>query len=126
MDAPQLRFLIALLVIIVFLVFLFRVKFHWGEPPRREPPPEFRLIGGSARDALLHFQWRSLTPRERDVAKLASRDLTNDEIARELSISRRTVEKHLQNIYVKLEIHSRGALKTSLPHLELDEDDDTT
>ena len=43
-----------------------------------------------------------LTPRERDVLAQAAEGRTNDEIAEALSLSVRTVERHLSNIYLKL------------------------
>jgi DNA-binding NarL/FixJ family response regulator len=57
----------------------------------------------------------SLTRREREVAELVGRGLTNRQIAKELVLSERTVEKHVANILKKLGLHSReqvAALKT--------------
>ncbi|MFD4639522.1 LuxR C-terminal-related transcriptional regulator [Lentzea sp. NPDC058436] len=51
-----------------------------------------------------------LTPREREVAVLAARGLTNKEIASSLVISVRTVDNHLSNTYAKLGITTRGEL----------------
>ncbi len=48
-----------------------------------------------------------LTGREMDVLKLASKGLTNREIAEELNISFRTVQAHLSNVFGKLEVGSR-------------------
>jgi DNA-binding NarL/FixJ family response regulator len=48
-----------------------------------------------------------LTRREREVAELIGRDLTNRQIAKELVLSERTVEKHVANILKKLGLHSR-------------------
>jgi DNA-binding CsgD family transcriptional regulator len=42
-----------------------------------------------------------LTPREREVALLVARNFSNDEIARELGIKRRTVEVHVHKILKK-------------------------
>lgn len=57
--------------------------------------------------------WRSkeLTRREREIAELAARGLSNREIAEELCITETTVKKHLSNIFEKLEINSRERLK---------------
>jgi DNA-binding CsgD family transcriptional regulator len=52
-----------------------------------------------------------LSPRERRVAGLAARGLTNAEIAAALIISIRTVEHHLQAVYTKLGVHSRQELR---------------
>jgi DNA-binding NarL/FixJ family response regulator len=51
-----------------------------------------------------------LTKREREVAVLAARGLTNKEIAESLVISVRTVDNHLSNTYAKLGIATRGEL----------------
>ena len=48
-----------------------------------------------------------LTTRETEVLKLAARGMTNREIAGELTISVRTVQGHLSNIFGKLEVGSR-------------------
>jgi DNA-binding CsgD family transcriptional regulator len=50
-----------------------------------------------------------LTPREADVLRLVSRGMTDAEVAAELSISPRTVGRHLSSIYDKLEVNSRTA-----------------
>ena len=47
------------------------------------------------------------TDREKDVVKLLLQGKSNKQIALELSISNRTVEFHLGNIYTKLEVTSR-------------------
>ena len=52
---------------------------------------------------------RSLTGRERDVLRLAASGEDNDGIARALSLSTRTVERHLQNAYLKLGVTGRSA-----------------
>lgn len=50
----------------------------------------------------------SLTARERDIARLVARGLTNKEIAAELVISRRTVDTHVEHILTKLGFRSRA------------------
>lgn len=54
------------------------------------------------------------TPRERAVADLAARRLSNDEIAAELGISVRTVENHLSRFYAKTGTDRRG-LRAGIP-----------
>ena len=54
--------------------------------------------------------WASLTPTERDVARLVAEGLANNEIAARLFISRRTVQTHLTHVYAKLGITSRVQL----------------
>lgn len=48
-----------------------------------------------------------LTPREREVLVLIAEGLTNPEIAEELVISVKTVDRHRENIMRKLNLHSR-------------------
>ena len=55
-----------------------------------------------------------LTDREFDVAVLAAGGHSNREIADQLYLSARTVENHLQRIYVKLGVRSRRALEAAL------------
>jgi DNA-binding CsgD family transcriptional regulator len=53
---------------------------------------------------------RVLTPSEERVARLATGGASNETIAKQLSISVRTVETHLQHAYAKLGIRSRREL----------------
>lgn len=55
-------------------------------------------------------QGDQLSPRQRQVAQLAAAGLTNDEIARRLSLSARTVDKHVGAALRKLGLHSRRSL----------------
>ena len=48
-----------------------------------------------------------LTEREMEVLRLAARGLKNQEIAEELSLSIRTVQTHLSNIFGKMSVGSR-------------------
>ncbi len=49
----------------------------------------------------------ALSPREREISALAASGRSNFEIAREFSISHKTVEKHLASVYQKLGVSSR-------------------
>jgi len=51
----------------------------------------------------------TLSPREVDVLRLAADGRTNDEIASDLGLSTRTVERHLSNAYAKLGLTGRAA-----------------
>ncbi|WP_350226958.1 helix-turn-helix transcriptional regulator [Variovorax sp. efr-133-TYG-130] len=74
----------------VAVAFLYRLACR-AEAPLPEVPP----VG--------------LTPREGDVMHWLSRGKTDAEIAALLSISPRTVHKHLEHVYVKLGVETRTA-----------------
>jgi DNA-binding NarL/FixJ family response regulator len=52
----------------------------------------------------------ALTQREREVAILVARGLTNRQVSSELSISERTIHGHVRNILKKLKLRSRVQL----------------
>jgi DNA-binding CsgD family transcriptional regulator len=54
--------------------------------------------------------WASLTSTERDVARLVSEGLGNNDIATRLFVSPRTVQSHLTHVYGKLGLTSRAQL----------------
>jgi DNA-binding CsgD family transcriptional regulator len=54
--------------------------------------------------------WASLTPTERDVVRLVSEGLANNDIATRLFVSPRTVQTHLTHVYTKLGLTSRVQL----------------
>ena len=54
--------------------------------------------------------WASLTPTERDVVRLVSEGLANNDIATRLFVSPRTVQTHLTHVYAKLGLNSRVQL----------------
>ncbi len=66
--------------------------------PEQPPPP------------LADEPTERLTAREREVALLVARGLTNRQIASELSISERTVENHVRRILKKLGFSSRSRI----------------
>src|SRR5580658_4502920 len=51
-----------------------------------------------------------LTGRELEVAGLVAEGLTNQAIARRLSVAPRTAEAHVENIRRKLQVHSRAQI----------------
>jgi DNA-binding CsgD family transcriptional regulator len=63
----------------------------------------------------------SLTPQEWKIATLAATGLTNKQIAERLFLSHRTIGTHLYQIYPKLGISSRAALRDALAALGLDD-----
>jgi DNA-binding CsgD family transcriptional regulator len=64
----------------------------------------------------------SLTAQEMQIATLAATGLTNKQIAERLFLSHRTIGTHLYQIYPKLGITSRAALRDALSGLEADPD----
>jgi len=66
----------------------------WASPAtRHEPQPVFA---------------RGLTEREVEVLRLVARGLSNIEIADELTLSVRTVERHVSNLYAKIDARNRA------------------
>lgn len=53
-----------------------------------------------------------LSPREREILKLIAEGYKNKEIASDLFISLKTVEKHRANLMKKLDLHNAAALTT--------------
>ena len=58
-----------------------------------------------------------LTDREREVLALAAKGMSNDDIAAELTLSVRTVERHLHNVYAKLGVSGRSARAAAVSRL---------
>lgn len=56
----------------------------------------------------------ALSPREREVARLVARGLSNRDVARQLVVSDRTVDNHVYRIFRKLGITSRDQLSALL------------
>jgi DNA-binding CsgD family transcriptional regulator len=67
------------------------------DAPRRRLPPASRPV---------------LTARELHVLRLITTGRTNKEIAHELSLSERTIDRHVTNILTKLDVRSRTAATT--------------
>lgn len=49
----------------------------------------------------------ALTEREKQIVQRIARGMTNKEIAKELAISDKAVEKHISNVFEKWEVKSR-------------------
>jgi len=56
----------------------------------------------------------TLTPQQREIATLAAAGLTNKQIGERLYLSHRTVATHLYQIFPKLGVTSRAALRDAL------------
>lgn len=57
-----------------------------------------------------------LTPRQLQIARWYGAGLTSTEVAARAGISARTARDHLEEIYARLDVHSRAALVTLLAH----------
>jgi DNA-binding NarL/FixJ family response regulator len=55
----------------------------------------------------------ALTEREQDVVALVKKGMTNRQVASELYISSKAVEYHLRNVFGKLGVTSRSALRAN-------------
>ena len=86
-----------------------------------------RLAESALRSLRVHT-WRrgvaepgALTERERDVARLVAAGRSNPEIAQELFLSRKTIERHVSNVLAKLGARNRAELAARLGDHELAE-----
>ena len=61
-------------------------------------------------DSLSGSSWQKLSQREREVLKLIAEGYKNKEIAEDLCISLKTVEKHRANLMKKLDLHNAAGL----------------
>jgi DNA-binding NarL/FixJ family response regulator len=61
-------------------------------------------------DKAVSIQKKRLTKREPEVLKLIALEMTNDEIAKSLFISKRTVDTHRQNLLNKLNVKNTAGL----------------
>jgi DNA-binding NarL/FixJ family response regulator len=52
----------------------------------------------------------NVTAREREIARMVAEGLTDREIAAHLRVSRRTVDRHLRNVFDKVGVANRAAL----------------
>ena len=57
---------------------------------------------------------KALTPREHEIAALAAEGVMNEEIARSLHVTVKTVETHLTRVYRKLGVTGRTELGAAL------------
>jgi DNA-binding CsgD family transcriptional regulator len=70
-----------------------------SEPAARAVEPDYR-----------EREYEQLSPREREVAGLVARGLTNREIAAELVIAERTADTHVSNVLGKLRLKTRSQI----------------
>lgn len=75
-----------------------------------EQPAPFSAIGaGQKAPASLHTYPAGLTARQVQVLRLLARGMTNNEIARELDLSEKTIAHHLTHIFNKTSSENRAA-----------------
>jgi DNA-binding NarL/FixJ family response regulator len=92
------------------------------ELAQQEQRPEEEIHAGLLAAALAQRQstsylwnrWRSLSPREQEVAALICLGYTNNEIAVRLRISHTTIKTHIRNILIKYQLHGKGELRIAL------------
>jgi DNA-binding NarL/FixJ family response regulator len=65
-------------------------------------------------DAGMNREQAPLTPRQREIALLAATGLSNKQIGERLLLSPRTVSTHLYQLFPKLGVSSRAALRDAL------------
>lgn len=79
---------------------------YWLPPEIIEPA----LAREAARRASAPSAMANLTLREREIAQLVARGLSNKQIAKLLRLSDGTVKVHLHNIYEKMDLPNRASL----------------
>jgi two-component system, NarL family, response regulator LiaR len=93
---------------------------HRGEPLNAHDEIEFalrRLRRLRARDDDIAHRFDRLTPRELQILQLLADGGTSDHIASRLDVSRNTLRTHIQNILMKLGVHSKlDAIVAAIRH----------
>jgi DNA-binding CsgD family transcriptional regulator len=92
----------------------------WADRARQE----LRACGGQS-PALSRPSAATLTPQQWEIARLAAAGLSNKQIGEKLFLSPRTVSTHLYQLFPKLGISSRAALRDALEHLDTPDKPDT-
>jgi DNA-binding CsgD family transcriptional regulator len=87
----------------------------WAARARSELRVGARVTGTRGLAAL------SLTPQQREIALLAAAGMTNKQIGERLFLSPRTVSTHLYQLFPKLGITSRAALRDALAEIDVDD-----
>jgi NarL family two-component system response regulator LiaR len=97
---------------------------HRGEPLNAHDEIEFalrRLRRLRARDDDIAQRFDRLTPRELQILQLLANGKAPDDIATQLEVSRNTLRTHIQNILMKLGLHSKlDAIVAAIRHGRVD------
>jgi DNA-binding NarL/FixJ family response regulator len=67
----------------------------------------FSRLGFNSRQTRATVEEAGLSEREMEILKLAARGMSNQDIASQLYLSRRTVQAHMGNIFRKMDVGSR-------------------
>src|SRR5688572_22485551 len=59
-------------------------------------------------------KWQSLTPREKDIARLIHKGFTNEQMAKRLSLSPETIKTHVANVLLKFGVKRKSDLRHML------------
>jgi DNA-binding CsgD family transcriptional regulator len=89
------------------------IKAEKGMPERGTPERTGQETGHHERSAATRFSASArndLSEREVEIVELVATGLTNQEIAAQLMISKRTVDNHVSNIFTKTGAKNRVAL----------------
>lgn len=66
-----------------------------------------------------HEDWKTLTPREKQVAALLAQGMPNKTVADTLNMTTRTAQVHRASIYLKLNVHSAAEIRGVMHSLNL-------
>jgi RNA polymerase sigma factor (sigma-70 family) len=80
-----------------------------GEPAWERFLAEVRAFLGDDERAPVAADLSELSEREREVLELVAGGMSNEQIAEQLFLSTRTVERHLSNVYAKLRLSGKSA-----------------
>jgi RNA polymerase sigma factor (sigma-70 family) len=67
------------------------------------------FLGDDERAPIVAADLSDLSEREREVLKLVAAGMSNEQIADQLFLSTRTVERHLSNVYAMLRLSGKSA-----------------
>ena len=89
------------------------------ELAEREGRPEHDFTSDMVAAGLVQYyataelmpKWKSLSAREKEVAKFIAQGLTNRQMAAHFSLSTETINTHVQNIMRKFGVHSKAELR---------------